>query len=708
MRTSADVGSGAAETAAFPGVKWHLTARPWQPSGIEPSAYLETVERVCRFTAGMQDACGAIIDPILGREHRYSTAYFAFAAATLVSRGRAEDLLQPAMQAMEHATACVAGGADAIPDRLGEFFLAPLAGALSLLAPRAGEARASVWRQRLCVPLLSIIDGEHLQLDHRRTCAMRGEWLRSTAGLAHRDRARDFIERHWLEDQRERIVNDCLNLYQDHSTDPESHAVEAVGRVNLLALVEAGFDGKSGAEMRRAVERGTAASLLLQDPSGQCPPNGRTCDHVVNDALHQLGFEMMAEREHARGNAWSAGQYRRAAMLSFRSIARWQRDESPWAGSFYASNHRFDPGHRAGMEPIGNYGNCYGAVMCHLAESYLVRRHEFPETPSPTEIGGYAAVADPRFASVFVNAGGMQMVINLRGDVAATSGADWMALGAVRFSRPEWDSRLGPSDGARDRASGGGASFGPTWMEGGRWVRLADIPGRYQGRFEASFVHPLLVRCAVEYAPLPGKQGPTFRHHFVITPDGILATLESAARIQYAVTFPMLEHDGGPLRSRVGGYIASVRYPDGTDEQNFISLASNPGIAADEDPLRSSYGWLRPVRSRSNITFIYPRVTGDPPAEAVRVSFRQTAQGFSSVLGRVNGSLYVGRTSAGGKGKSIDIDGDGRPEATFTSICGFILQIENGVIRSVEADRAVGATIGNRRLSLEPYHPELL
>lgn len=708
MRTAAAIRTGAAGAAALPRVQWHLTARPWQPSGVEPASYLETVERVCRFTVGLQDARGAVIDPLLGREHQYSTAYFAFAAATLLSEGRAKDLLDPAFRAMEHATACVAGGAAAIPDRLGEFFLAPLAGALSLLAPLAGEARASAWHQRLCVSLLSIVEGEHLQLDHRRMCAMRGEWLRAMAGLAHRDRARDFIERNWLQDQRERIIHDRLNLYQDHSTDPESHAVEAVGRVNLLALVEAGFDGKSSAEMGRAVEGGTAASLLLQDPSGQCPPNGRTCDHVVNDALYQLGFEMMAEREYARGNAWSAGQYRRAAMLSFRSIARWQRDEAPWAGAFYPANHRFDPGLRTGMEPMSNYGSCHGAVMCHLAESYLVRRHEFPEAPSPAEIGGYAAVADPRFASVFVNAGGMQMVVNLRGDVAATSGAHWMALGAVRFSRPEWDSRLGPSDGARDRASGGGASFGPTWMEGGRWVRLADVPGRYHGRFEASFVHPLLVRCAVEYAPLPGQPGPTFRHDFVVTPDGILATLECASRIQYAVTFPMLEHDGGPLRSTFGGYVASVRYPDGTDEQNFISLASNPGIAADEDPLRSSYGWLRPVRSRSNITFIYPRADGDPSAEAVRASFRQTAQGFSNVLGRVNGSLYVGRTSAGGEGKSIDIDGDGRPEATFTSVCGFMLQIEDGVIHSVEADRAVGATIGNRRFSLEPYRPQFL
>jgi hypothetical protein len=106
--------------------------------------------------------------------------------------------------------------------------------------------------------------------------------------------------------------------------------VEAVGRGNLLALVADGYDGACAGEIRPAVECSTRVTLLLQDPSGQCPMNGRTDDHIFNDVLYQLAFEVMAERSRAARDMHLAGQYRRAAMLSFASIGRWRRTDGPW------------------------------------------------------------------------------------------------------------------------------------------------------------------------------------------------------------------------------------------------------------------------------------------------------------------------------------------------------------------------------------------
>ena len=210
-------------------------------------------------------------------------------------------------------------------------------------------------------------------------------------------------------------------------------------------------------------------------------------------------------------------------MLALRNIDRWRRDDGPWAGSYYVTKNHFDPALRVGYQSASQYSNYNGSLMHHLAQACLVRRTEIPERPSPVEIGGYAFELDEKFAAALANAGGMQMQMDLKADTSLSSGNKdyWSALGVVRLGRVGWDTRLGPSDGARSGTTGLGASFAPTFEEGGRWVRLASVPDRYEGRFIAQFAHPLLVRCAVEYAPRRGAGGPCFRHEFVLTPDGV-------------------------------------------------------------------------------------------------------------------------------------------------------------------------------------------
>ncbi len=578
-------------------VRYHLTARPWRPLAIPRAAYLEAVEDICR------------------RENLAPAPGFAFAVAVLAGEGRAADLIERGMAALDEGAARLAAPA-----------IAPLTGAFALFARHAAPERRARWEQRLKTPLARILEGEPPHSGEWRTYAMKGEWLRARAGLADPAMARAFVERSWIEGGR-------------------GGTVDGAGRVNLLAMIAEGYDGNSAADIRACVEQATAASLLEQDPGGR------------NDALDLLAFELMAAR--AR-NAWTAGQYRRAAMLAFGGAAR------RWGA---------------------------GDLM-PLAEAALVRRREIAERPAPGEAGGYAFAADSRFIA---NAGGMQVVANLGG------GADSSTPGVMRFARAGWDSRLGHCGGFLDRATGRGVTFAPTWMEGGRWVRLAEVRERYRGAFQVLFVHPLLVRCAIEYAA--AGAGPVFRHEFVITPDGVLATLQTPAPVQYAVNWPLPESGGEPVATSITANTAGARAADGEDEQCFIALASRPGLSADEEPVRGPWWRLRPVRSRSNITFIYPRSANDPPAEAVRASFRPSPQGFASVLGRVAGNLYVGRTSAGGEAKSLDIDGDGRPEVIFSAVCGFVAQLEKGRVTAIEADREVRAVVEGRRLTLAPFVP---
>jgi hypothetical protein len=125
--------------------------------------------------------------------------------------------------------------------------------------------------------------------------------------------------------------------------------------------------------------------------------------------------------------------------------------------------------------------------------------------------------------------------------------------------------------------------------------------------------------------------------------------------------------------------------------------------------MRSTYGDLRPVRvgvsGADSATFVYPRTGGDPSAEAVRKSFSVHGQDFSSVLGNVTGTIYSGRTAAGGVERTVDLDGDGKPDVTFSEECGFVLQLRHGQVIAAEADRDVLAAIGGKKLALKRYTP---
>ena len=47
-----------------------------------------------------------------------------------------------------------------------------------------------------------------------------------------------------------------------------------------------------------------------------------------------------------------------------------------------------------------------------------------------------------------------------------------------------------------------------------------------QGTLRVDFVHPMLVRFSILYAPITGVGGPNYFHDFIITPDGVLSSLQ--------------------------------------------------------------------------------------------------------------------------------------------------------------------------------------
>jgi hypothetical protein len=712
---------------SLPEIKYHLASPDWQPLNTLKENYLDAVEGMAKVASTFQNETGAIIDPYLHREHQYSTPYYAFAIGTLVSAGKAKDLLPSGILAMEKALTDFSYGIDSIPDKHGEFYIAALAGAMELYQGHVLPDKYKEWRRKMATPLDQIWGGPAGRLNNWRTYAMKGEWVRASHGFIDKKEAVDFIEDNWKNaTQYQRIGLTKWSLYEDWSSDPQSLAVESVGRGNLTALAVSGYDGPSANQLKEIVRKGGKTSMLLMSPTGQCPPNGRTDDHVFNDILYQLIFEVLAEDAIQQRNPYLAGQYRRSAALAFKSIDRWKRTDGKWKDSYSITKNHYDMGDRIGYQPASQWGNYSGAMMYHLAEAYLSHKTNIREVPSPVEIGGYAIQTRDRFSTLTANAGGMQIMINLRGASFPKYGDYWTPLGGVRFSKINWDDRLGPSDGIRMNAANDpslkaignpsddvypqtGLTFGPTWMYEGKWVRIADLANHYQGTVTTEFVHPLLVKFSVDYNYIDGFGGPNFRQEFIITPDGVMTYLTSPQNIPFGVTVPLLSEDGRPLQTEVGNGMASTGYPDGGDTQNFIGLNQDVKVSQDGAGIKSTYGTLLPVKFQSTesqkAVFIYPKSMKDASPEKVKESFVLTDHGFSSLLGKVEGTIYIGNKTAGGFGNALDMNEDGTPELTFNVPCGFIIQHVNGKISAVETDTEVTLSLHGNPVHLNAYEP---
>ena len=334
---------GSAELTHF-----HLAPRTSAVQPITPSAMLDKLDGLCRFTVQWQDASGAVIDPFVHREFQYATPYFAFAVGTLVQAGRSRDLLPHGVAAMEHATRQLGEGDAAVPDGHGEFFLASLSEALPVykeLVPRETWLR---WRDRLRLPIARMIGEDHL--GNWRTYAMKGEWQRAKLGLVSRADAIVFIEDSWKKDQLGRFAAEPTALYHDRSSDPDTLSVALVGEANLLALVVEGYDGPSAPQMKTKVLDALRSTVLLVDPTGQVPANGRTDDHVWTEAGLQLVFSAAAPMVRAEGDARTADAMERLADLSFAGMDRWRRSDGRWSGSYFITKNHFDPRLRVGYQ----------------------------------------------------------------------------------------------------------------------------------------------------------------------------------------------------------------------------------------------------------------------------------------------------------------------------------------------------------------------
>ena len=116
-------------------------------AGIDTDAALALMAGIAKFFVPFQDARGAILDPYEHAEKQYATPAFACAIAVLQAHGRAPELLDPGMKAMDRACADIELGHAA--NGHNDFYTGLLMQAWRLLKGHAPEARRAVWTRHL-------------------------------------------------------------------------------------------------------------------------------------------------------------------------------------------------------------------------------------------------------------------------------------------------------------------------------------------------------------------------------------------------------------------------------------------------------------------------------------------------------------------------------------------------------------------------------
>ena len=116
-------------------------------------------------------------------------------------------------------------------------------------------------------------------------------------------------------------------------------------------MLEQGYDGPNVTDYVELNRRGAWTSLLLQSPWGELPTGARSSQHTWNEAVSCVTYEYYASLLNSQGDVSGAGVFKRAAMLSLDTLARWKRPTGEW----WIVKNRFDPSLRFGYESYSFY-----------------------------------------------------------------------------------------------------------------------------------------------------------------------------------------------------------------------------------------------------------------------------------------------------------------------------------------------------------------
>lgn len=457
--------------SAFPleelwaGLRERLAAAPSPPpTGVTRELCLDLAEHIVRAATAWMDPSGAVVDPHHGHPDQFSTARFVGALGNLIAAGRCDDLRPACVAAYDN---CLAR----LPDHTQspEFFIKELMYAHAALKERVDAATLARWERAWAAhdPRRSyncVVSG----LDHNlNVFALAGEFFKRREGLAdHTALIEDLLAgqgRHFTP----------AGMYRDPG-DPITY--DLVVRQQLDLLLSHGYDGPNADWVREACRRGALASLLMQSVTGQTPFGGRSNQFHFVEAHFACMCEAQARMWRDRGDAVTAGAFKRAGRRAVAMTVPWVLGMKP----LRQLKQGFDPALEHGIDS-GGYYSVYGLLMASLcATAYHLADDSIPEHLTPAELGGYVVELFPAFHKVFATCAGYHVELDTRADLHK----DATGLGRLHRAGAWPETALSASITATPRyafafpAPARCLAIGPAWTDAqGGERRLAELSG---------------------------------------------------------------------------------------------------------------------------------------------------------------------------------------------------------------------------------------
>ncbi|HAO99675.1 MAG TPA: hypothetical protein DCQ83_06480 [Fibrobacteres bacterium] len=452
------------------------------PTGLSRADYLPLINSITRALQKMQASNGAIIDPVLNREDKFSSPAYAHCVSVLFKSGYAPltdtAFLNSGMRAMTLSISEMTG--NTVPDSHGDFFTVLLMQAYQNFNGIVPTATLSTWRTNLG----RIAPGTvyHNSAQNWIAFNMSGEFMRYQEGLTTID---------WVQTRMTSQVKSMGTdgLYQDTTAidttnknlNGFSFAYDNVARMVLGVIARGGYAGTYSAELNRALWKGGWSGLLYQSPAGEVPTGMRSSHHLWNEGYAAANYEMWANQYKMAGYPNIAGAFKRAAMLSLAANKLWLQPD----GAGYVTKARYAPSQKWGYMAYSGFADYNALAASVLGSAWQMSDSTILEQPAPADIGGYVLPVLSGFKKIFASAGGTYAEFDIRGDQSHNP------TGLIRVHLKTSLPQLGPSDGAMaghiasaqywplyptaDAAGLPNTGVGPGWLVSGTWKTLGAM-----------------------------------------------------------------------------------------------------------------------------------------------------------------------------------------------------------------------------------------
>jgi hypothetical protein len=553
-------------------------------TGFTRNDYLTAIDGMINFFRKYQRNDGTIIDPYTESEIQYSTAYYAFGGSVLYISGYRTDadFLESVSSALDRATYELYSATCA--DYHSNFFTVPSTLAYENLRDYVDPSRRSLWEHRLAGMPSSQYATHTMNWCLTAAC---GEYLRYINELTS-DTA--YMET-WIKNNMAQLTLHGLFLDGEYPYAPMAY--DGFARVFFNLMLHRGYDKtafQGSRDLREYMRRGAWTSMLMQSPWGETPLGGRSAQHQWNESEMCFIYEAWAGISNKEGDIVSAGAFKRAAHLAYRSLHRWIRPD----GTVWIVKNRMDPGDRFGYESYSHHSQYNILTAAFLALAWMHADETISEGPAPADIGGYAFDV-PEIHCGFANCRGLYLQI----DMDPEDGYD--VAGLVRLHKAGVEPLVCPSAPTTHLGALMGIpelGTGIAWWTGSDWQSLADVDNNQISAFNftVSSMSDARVDFTVKYHFSGVTAATSVTESYVMEPDQVTVNASvNGTATQTKMRYAAFLYDG--RNAFTVGYdngLAQTKFGDSLMTMRLTSHPSTP-FKRDNNWVNSRNGYLEAI-----------------------------------------------------------------------------------------------------------------